>query len=220
MIRSVQDLGAALRVARKALGLTQADLALAAGVGLRFVVELEAGKPTVRLELVLRVINALGGTLQHGEKRQGEETHGASGLEQQGAIPLSQNLPVRGLLPEGQLRQRIAQQCQISQSNDFGLLAAIGGDCAGAVSLAAGDQATVPTAVEWLDQDQLIAAGDQVLVVAVGAAQQVQYSHSAACIGVKTGHLLLACAWAVLHPLHEAVAVAVNHPQGAQRLQI
>ncbi|MFM9100550.1 MAG: HipA N-terminal domain-containing protein [Cyanobium sp.] len=28
----------------------------------------------------------------------------------------------------------MAQQCQISRSNDFGLLAAIGGDCAGAVS--------------------------------------------------------------------------------------
>jgi y4mF family transcriptional regulator len=85
MIRSVQDLGAALRVARKALGLTQADLALAAGVGLRFVVELEAGKPTVRLELVLRVIDALGGSVQlgdlavpisQGEGRQGEENHG------------------------------------------------------------------------------------------------------------------------------------------------
>ena len=63
-IHSVRDLGAALWVTRKALGLTQADLALAAGVGLRFVVELEAGKPTVRLELVLRVIDALGGTLQ------------------------------------------------------------------------------------------------------------------------------------------------------------
>ena len=85
MIQSVQDLGAALRVARKALGLTQADLALAAGVGLRFVVELEAGKPTVRLELVLRVIDALGGTIQlgdlavpvsQGEENQGEENNG------------------------------------------------------------------------------------------------------------------------------------------------
>jgi y4mF family transcriptional regulator len=63
-IESVQQLGLALRRARKALGLTQADLAMAAGVGLRFVVELEAGKPTVRLELVLRVIDALGGSLQ------------------------------------------------------------------------------------------------------------------------------------------------------------
>lgn len=66
-IRSVGDLGSSLRVARKALGLTQADLALAAGVGLRFVVELEAGKPTVRLGLVLRVIDALGVSLQLGD---------------------------------------------------------------------------------------------------------------------------------------------------------
>ncbi|MNE82036.1 anaerobic benzoate catabolism transcriptional regulator [compost metagenome] len=63
-IDSTQALGAALRAARKQLGLTQSDLALAAGVGVRFVVDLEAGKPTVRLEQVLRVINALGGQLQ------------------------------------------------------------------------------------------------------------------------------------------------------------
>ena len=48
----------------KQLALTQPQLALAAGVGVRFVVELEAGKPTVRLVQVLRVIDALGGTLQ------------------------------------------------------------------------------------------------------------------------------------------------------------
>lgn len=61
---AVQDLGLALRQARKALHLTQSELALAAGVGVRFLVELEAGKPTVRLEHVLRVIDALGGSLQ------------------------------------------------------------------------------------------------------------------------------------------------------------
>ena len=65
-IHSAADLGAALRAQRKALGLTQADLALAAGVGLRFVVELEAGKPTVQLMRALQVIEALGGTLQLG----------------------------------------------------------------------------------------------------------------------------------------------------------
>ncbi|WP_256360754.1 hypothetical protein [Methylomonas koyamae] len=36
-------------------------MALAAGVGVRFIVDLEAGKPTVRLETVMRVIEALGG---------------------------------------------------------------------------------------------------------------------------------------------------------------
>lgn len=60
-IQSTQQLGHALRTARKQLGLTQSDLALAAGVGVRFIVDLEAGKPTLRLETVMRVIEALGG---------------------------------------------------------------------------------------------------------------------------------------------------------------
>lgn len=63
-IRAPQQLGDALRTARKQLGLTQPQLALAAGVGVRFIVDLEAGKPTLRLENVLRVIDALGGQLE------------------------------------------------------------------------------------------------------------------------------------------------------------
>ncbi len=62
-IHSTQQLGQALRAARKQLGLTQSQLALVAGAGLRFIVDLEAGKPTLRLENVLRVIEALGGEL-------------------------------------------------------------------------------------------------------------------------------------------------------------
>jgi HTH-type transcriptional regulator/antitoxin HipB len=57
------SLGLAVRTARKRLGLTQPQLALASGVGVRFIVELEAGKPTLRLENVLRVLHALGGDL-------------------------------------------------------------------------------------------------------------------------------------------------------------
>ena len=64
LIRSPQQLGNALCAARKQLGLTQPQLALAAGVGVRFIVDLEAGKPTVRLENVMRVIDALGGEIQ------------------------------------------------------------------------------------------------------------------------------------------------------------
>jgi len=63
-IRTTKQLGDALRAARKQLGLTQPQLALAAGVGVRFIVDLEAGKPTLRLENVLRVIDALGGEIQ------------------------------------------------------------------------------------------------------------------------------------------------------------
>lgn len=63
-IRSSEQLGDSLRTARKQLGLTQAQLALAAGVGVRFIVDLEAGKPTLRLVQVLRVIDVLGGELE------------------------------------------------------------------------------------------------------------------------------------------------------------
>ncbi len=62
-IHSPQQLGDAIRAARKQLALTQPQLALAAGVGVRFIVDLEAGKPTVRLEQVLHVIEALGGEI-------------------------------------------------------------------------------------------------------------------------------------------------------------
>jgi y4mF family transcriptional regulator len=54
------DLGAAVRRARRARGLRQEDVALAAGTGLRFVGELERGKPTVQLAPTLRVLHALG----------------------------------------------------------------------------------------------------------------------------------------------------------------
>jgi HTH-type transcriptional regulator / antitoxin HipB len=62
-IQTPQRLGEVLRAARKRLGLTQPQLALAAGVGVRFIVDMEAGKPTLRLETVLRVIEALGGKI-------------------------------------------------------------------------------------------------------------------------------------------------------------
>ena len=52
-----------MRETRKYLKLTQPQLALAANVGVRFIVELEAGKSTLRLENILRALLALGGVL-------------------------------------------------------------------------------------------------------------------------------------------------------------
>lgn len=63
-IKCPKQLGEAARATRKQLGLTQSEVALASKVGVRFIVDLEAGKSTVRLESVLRVIDSLGGTLQ------------------------------------------------------------------------------------------------------------------------------------------------------------
>ncbi|ANS78990.1 hypothetical protein SGUI_1594 [Serinicoccus hydrothermalis] len=45
---------------RRALGLRQADVADLAGVSERFVRELESGKPSVRLDLLQRVLDVLG----------------------------------------------------------------------------------------------------------------------------------------------------------------
>jgi len=59
-IRSARDLGALLRRARKAEGLTQAEAAALAGVGVRFLSELERGKETAELGLVLRVCTRFG----------------------------------------------------------------------------------------------------------------------------------------------------------------
>ena len=63
-IQSPKQLGELVRNSRKQLGLTQSQIALASGVGVRFMVDLEAGKPTLSLESVLKVIDALGGELQ------------------------------------------------------------------------------------------------------------------------------------------------------------
>ena len=54
------QLGAIVRSARLAQGLRQDQLAGAAGVGVRFLIELERGKPTVQLGKALAVLNALG----------------------------------------------------------------------------------------------------------------------------------------------------------------
>ncbi len=45
---------------RRALSLTQPDLANRAGVGLRFIRELEQGKPTLRLDKVNQVLALFG----------------------------------------------------------------------------------------------------------------------------------------------------------------
>ena len=54
------DIGRVVRSARKAAGLRQDELAGAAGVGLRFLGELERGKPTAQIGKALQVLRALG----------------------------------------------------------------------------------------------------------------------------------------------------------------
>ena len=56
----IDAIGEIVREERKALGLRQAELAAASGVGVRFLVDLERGKPTVQLGKVMAVLAALG----------------------------------------------------------------------------------------------------------------------------------------------------------------
>jgi y4mF family transcriptional regulator len=60
MIATSKEFGATLTRARKALGLTQRELALSIGVGERFIVELEAGKATAQLGKALAAAKAAG----------------------------------------------------------------------------------------------------------------------------------------------------------------
>ena len=69
------DIGQIVRETRRAQGLRQDQLAGAAGVGVRFLVELEAGKPTARIGKALAVLATLGCTLRI-EPPQGADGNG------------------------------------------------------------------------------------------------------------------------------------------------
>lgn len=87
-------------------------------------------------------------------------------------VPLSLSLPLRteafdddhcrpffsGLLPEGEFLKAIARRFHVSAGNAFAVLAEIGGECAGAISLAAeGEEPPFRDAPppEWLDMEGL-----------------------------------------------------------------
>jgi y4mF family transcriptional regulator len=57
---TVQEVGKIVRASRKRLGVTQKDLALTSGTGLRFVIDLERGKETCQIGKVLTVLHTLG----------------------------------------------------------------------------------------------------------------------------------------------------------------
>lgn len=56
----MNDIGKKLQLLRKSAKLTQPEFAKRVGVGLRFVRDLEQGKPSVRLDKVQQVLKFLG----------------------------------------------------------------------------------------------------------------------------------------------------------------
>lgn len=89
------------------------------------------------------------------------------------AVPLSQSLPLKadlfddratrpffaGLLPDGDLRDRLAKILHVSRLNDFALLDGLGGECAGAVALLPEEMEILSPPVSfsphWLNDDEL-----------------------------------------------------------------
>ena len=59
-IESVSQIGKLVRTKRKAMKLTQKDLAGLCNLGTRFVSELENGKKTLEIEKVLKVLTSVG----------------------------------------------------------------------------------------------------------------------------------------------------------------
>jgi len=59
-VSNAKELGAFVRQRRKQAGLTLKDAAGMAGVGIRFLSELERGKPTLQLGLAIEVLQLFG----------------------------------------------------------------------------------------------------------------------------------------------------------------
>lgn len=57
---TAKEIGEIVRRTRKNLGVTQENIALTSGTGLRFIIDLEHGKPTCQLEKTLTVLRTLG----------------------------------------------------------------------------------------------------------------------------------------------------------------
>lgn len=58
-VRTVKDLGGGIRAARKRQGLTQVELAEAAGIGITYLINLEAGKTTAEIGKALHIVEML-----------------------------------------------------------------------------------------------------------------------------------------------------------------
>lgn len=63
-ITDSKSLGNLVREARRALGVTQDQLALTSGTNRRFIIELEQGKSTAQIGKVLQVLRTLGCSLE------------------------------------------------------------------------------------------------------------------------------------------------------------
>ena len=122
-------------------------------------------------QLVVWLYGRKCGVLAHVGNARMRFTYDLGYLDSAGPVALSLSLPVRpdpfeheqcepffgGLLPEQGIRQLIEDHERVSRGNDFALLRAIGGECAGAVELWPTGYSPVDHSdeVHWLDPDEL-----------------------------------------------------------------
>ncbi|MDT8318556.1 MAG: type II toxin-antitoxin system HipA family toxin [bacterium] len=116
------------------------------------------------------------GRLWLDEKRRFTFQYKQEWLDREDAIPLSLSLPLKpdifaddlsrpffgNLLPEADVRKAVARNLGISEGNDFSMLEAIGGECAGAVSV-------LPAGVTASDTGEYRALDDKELHEIVGS---------------------------------------------------
>lgn len=93
-----------------------------------------------------------------------EWQHDANGFPVSISLPLDGSFAVEAshhffvnLLPEASVRQQICQSLKISPGNDFELLKAIGGDCAGALAITETDKPRPPDNTYEMISDQQLA---------------------------------------------------------------
>lgn len=76
-------------------------------------------------------------------------------LEQESFDPAASRPFFEALLPEGAIRDQIAGQLKLAASDSFGLLAALGSDCAGALQILESCRSAQTPSVQWLDDSEL-----------------------------------------------------------------
>ncbi len=88
IIKNAKEFGALIRQKRKVLGLTQEQLATRCGVGLRFIVDLERGKPSCHLGKALTAATEVGFRLGDVSSTRARATKGVAPVKDDD--PLSQ----------------------------------------------------------------------------------------------------------------------------------
>ena len=74
IIRTPTDLGALIRDRRSHLGMDQASLAKAVGTSRKWLIEVEKGKPTAQIGLILRTLRVLKISLSDSQQASGSTT--------------------------------------------------------------------------------------------------------------------------------------------------